>query len=116
MKKILSTTLFIFIISFFVQAAPAQAVMRAVFPDGQSLQPTPQGSRPNISGNVNSTVTITPEIEHQADQAPLSPSEAPAPAQEKTSSFSIWWILYPLLAAGFILLYIKLKKRDTTVI
>jgi hypothetical protein len=88
--------------------------MKAIFPNGQSLQPMPNPDvHPNVSGNINST-TIFTGGEEQSAQNTSNTQTAPASVQTentKSGNTIIFYFLGLIIIVVIIFIYKKLKTK-----
>jgi len=92
--------------------------MKAIFPNPQSLQPMPFSSsvHANISGNINSTTEVSPNIESapntQSEQNSVSSAVSNNTKNETTGVFyTIWCIVIFFFIFLIIIAYKNWKKN-----
>ena len=94
----------------------ALALKQAIFPDEKSLQPIPTTTvRPNISGNVNSTVNPSPISEPEFQPNQTNDSDSPF-SNGATNEKSLFFYLIRVLAVFLVivilfLIYKKIRER-----
>jgi hypothetical protein len=97
-------------------APMALGARKAVFPNAKSLQPIPQDIQPNISGNVNSSVSVDPYIENEqkiSEETVPEPTSTEKIPEKRGPSFSMWWFAAMIIISfGIVLWYRKMKKVE----
>jgi hypothetical protein len=106
----------IVVLIFIAYTPTAFALKQAIFPDSKSLQPLPPDSYPNISGNVNSTTSVSPTYEYQTSETvgEESASIIETPTADKKTSPMVW----PLILLGGIIaffVYRRIKRSKKTI-
>ncbi len=100
----------------------ALALARAPFPSASKLQPMPQSVAPNISGNVNSTLspsnTLPPGATDGSLQQDTTSEEAPAASPDQSSStgggHTLWIFVGGVLVLALLCAWILRKKDPET--
>lgn len=99
-----------------VHTAPALALKQAIFPDSKSVQPLPKDVYPNISGNVNSTVSNTPSVETKPLNTEEKVSEVEQGSTENnvddSPSYLLWSIIIFILIVVMFIFYFKSRKSN----
>ena len=113
-KKIKIVVSMMIFASFFLVAPKTFALKKAIFPDGKSLQPMPQGVTANISGNINSTTEIPPTApteQVQTENNNITATPTSAPENKKSFVFYLTWSVIALITA-LVIFWIYNKAKD----
>lgn len=114
--KIVSISIVIMLI-LLAPSFHAYALKRAIFPDGQSLQPIPlpPGGHANISGNINSTVDSLPQNINQPANEPAPKNNLNEQTSESTNSnqtpYILWSIVILIIIVVIFTVYYKKRKH-----
>lgn len=97
-----------------IYASPTYALGKAVFPNSKSSQPIPENVRPNISGNINSSVSTNSLMDLnrvQSEETPLNTVSPKANQPTNRISFYVKWVItgFFLITVIFIIYYKKRK-------
>jgi hypothetical protein len=89
--------------------------MKAIFPNTKLLQPMPNASsvHPNISGNVNSAPSFTPNDNASTQNTSLTPNNPNTiqPIEVKNGSNWIFYFAGLIIILLMIILYRKIKRK-----
>ena len=111
-------TLVIALTIFTCVTTQALAVRRAIFPDSKSFQPIPSGISPNISGNINSTVNVSPVTETNNQATPTDTTDTVTtqntgvPSNSNLSFYVIWSMIITIIVILSFIYYFKKRKID----
>lgn len=113
MKKYTKIFLILIIVICFTKASPSFALKQAIFPDEQSLQPMPKNIQPNISGNINSTVSSDAPSENETvpEPAPLTENLQVQIEAEKNTLIFTWVAIIIIFLTG-VLFFVYSYRKD----
>lgn len=122
MKKIIISSSLIFTLLVLVSPASAAKLVPGEVPVVEPLQPPPQNTKPNVSGNIQSTNQIEPSLlnrdqettEEEALGSEDFPSKVTDPFLPENFKSSRPWLIAALVAAiggGLIGFWVHEKKK-----